>query len=443
MKKKITPLLLTMSFLLTACADVENSESISKLEMSEISSEESAFFSDMAVNVSETQSTLEKTIYSNTPTESADPITKAAETSENVPETSVSASETTAPKSNAPVFFIENPDEFFDDITPMEYRVFDDEQFYSDDKDAEKAAIQAYKDSDYYKEALEAAKKLCGYENGELVFLEESWKTYYGGFDDFIDKTAAPEIDLKAEIVDSTKARFDGKNEENVFFLAVALPDSCFVSSGDPANFVVPVYVNCDGKAFILDSAGYQAGISVSFVQYEKTGKIHLISNGAHSEGTMRTAIFSFENGQPKEELYTYGAVETIEKNGRVFEWHTSYWWCCFIFYSEELSRYCGIKAVPVTENMAETICSDKSILEKVPDIRERYENGDLGILGGKYFFVYGGETFEYDGIGFVSTVDKEHIYYIPVLSWDDNFPFEDENGEYIFNVAIDRVLTK
>lgn len=442
MKKKIAPFLLTLTFLFTACANVENSESISELEISEISSEESAFFSDMAANVSETQSTLEKTIYANTPTESADPITEAEETSENVPETSVSASEVTAPKSNAPVFFIENPDEFFDDITPMEYRVFDDEQFYSDDKDAEKAAIQAYKDSDYYKEALETAKELCGYENGELVFLEESWKTYYGGFDDFIDETAAPEIDLKAEIVGSTKARFDGKNEENIFFLAVALPDSCFVSSGDPANFVVPVYVNCDGKAFILDLAGYQAGISVSFVQYEKTGKIHLISNGAHSEGTMRTAVFSFENGQPKVELYTHGDVEVIEENGRAFKWHRSYRWCCFIFYSEEFSRYCGIKAVPVTEKMAETICSDKYILEKVPDIRERYENGDLQILGGKYVFV-DGESFEYDGSGFISTGEKEYIYYIPVVSREDNFPFEDEYGEYIFNVAIDRILTK
>lgn len=429
MKKKSASFLLALMFFLTSCTVGEANENISAPQITETFPDITEFFETTPEN---TPDESEKTPSPEAP---AAPVTGSPETS---------AEQTPRSERKLPLSIYDSPAEPYDDITPAKYTVIDSAcfpdygpenlgtRFPSDDKEAEEAALRAYKESDYYREALEETKEqeLARYENGELVLADEMWKTVFGGFGNYIDRSAAPELDLKAIIEGSAKAKFDGKTEESIFFISFALPDSRLVSSGERANVAVPVYVNSAGEAFILDSAGYQGEISVSFIQYEKNGKIHIISNGCHSDATARTAVFSFENGQPKEELYTHGTIFEMEENGRVFRWQISCACSSFIFYSDEISRYCGIKSVPPSEKAAEAICSDKSLLEMEPDIRERYETGQLSILGGKYVVVYD-NSYEYNGNVFAPTEGCR--YDIPVVIWEGS-PFE----EYTFNVPID-----
>ncbi|MCM1055841.1 MAG: hypothetical protein NC394_10015 [Bacteroides sp.] len=415
-----------LSFLLASCAEKGLYESFSDIEGDGVFSETSEisavppYLSDLSEpsELSEVSAVFSENFYS-----------KETGTSEKEEETS-----RVSPRSFSPCDLSDVP---FDDIIPTEFSVFDGDAFPSGDKAAEAAAVAAYKSSELYTEALEQAKELCRYENGELVLAEDNWKTVYGGYGDYIDESAAPETELKAYVIDGVSAKFDGLTEENIFFLAAAAPDSYIISSGDSADFVFPVYVNAQGEAFLLECAGYQEAISVEFIRYGKTGKIHLISNGAHSEGTMLTSVYSFENGQPRVELCTHGAFVTVEGNGRTLRWDYSYAWSSFVFYSEELSRYCGIKDAPISEAAAEMICSDEDMLEYEPNIREAYENGRLSVLGGKYILV-GSSSYEYDGTGFIPTYP--YRTFIPVMPDREGKSVSEED---IFYTAIDGQGTK
>lgn len=143
--------------------------------------------------------------------------TAAAETAnQSVTTTSALATDDTEPKSAEEKYAplrIENPDESI----MAEYEEFDYNQYPSDDKAAEEAAIAAYMGSDYYKEALEETRELLKYENGELTETDLNWKTYYGGIKAFVDKSKAPDIDIEPKILVKIKAKLDGENEENLF----------------------------------------------------------------------------------------------------------------------------------------------------------------------------------------------------------------------------------
>ena len=241
---------------------------------------------------------------------------------------------------------IENPDESI----MAEYEEFDYNQYPSDDKAAEEAAIAAYMGSDYYKEALEETRELLKYENGELTETDLNWKTYYGGLKSFVDKSKAPDIDIEPKILVKIKAKLDGENEENLFVFSAAMPDSCFIASSEAACIVFGIYVNSEGQAFILDFSCYQGAVSFFTAKYVNSGKIHGVFNGYHSDGTARTAVYSFQNGQPKLEMFDGGNLCNQYKNGRLWNQVISSAYSIQVFYNEDEEKYYYIQPDTTTD---------------------------------------------------------------------------------------------
>lgn len=276
--------------------------------------------------------------------------TAAAETAnQSVTTTSALATDDTEPKSAEEKYAplrIENPDESI----MAEYEEFDYNQYPSDDKAAEEAAIAAYMGSDYYKEALEETRELLKYENGELTETDLNWKTYYGGIKAFVDKSKAPDIDIEPKILVKIKAKLDGENEENLFVFSAAMPDSCFIASSEAACIVFGIYVNSEGQAFILDFSCYQGAVSFFTAKYVNSGKIHGVFNGYHSDGTARTAVYSFQNGQPKLEMFDGGNLCNQYKNGRLWNQVISSAYSIQVFYNEDEEKYYYIQPDTTTD---------------------------------------------------------------------------------------------
>lgn len=235
----------------------------------------------------------------------------------------------------------ENPKEH----VMAQYEKFDYEQYVSDDKEAEAIAIAVYKDSNYYKEALADAKEMLKYENGELVRLTENWKTYFGGFEAFVTETDTHGIELEPKIAVNIKAKLDGEKEENLFVITAALPTSCCFTSGEAACIAFGIYVNSEGQAFILNDSIYQGHLSFSATKYTRSGKIHAIFNSCHSAGTARTAIYSFQNGEPKLEMYGYGNMNQCSENGKIWVWGQSDTYYIEVFYDGDEEKYYQIKS--------------------------------------------------------------------------------------------------
>ena len=276
--------------------------------------------------------------------------TAAAETAnQSVTTTSALATDDTEPKSAEEKYAplrIENPDESI----MAEYEEFDYNQYPSDDKAAEEAAIAAYMGSDYYKEALEETRELLKYENGELTETDLNWKTYYDGLKSFVDKSKAPDIDIEPKILVKIKAKLDGENEENLFVFSAAMPDSCFIASSEAACIVFGIYVNSEGQAFILDFSCYQGAVSFFTAKYVNSGKIHGVFNGYHSDGTARTAVYSFQNGQPKLEMFDGGNLCNQYKNGRLWNQVISSAYSIQVFYNEDEEKYYYIQPDTTTD---------------------------------------------------------------------------------------------
>lgn len=276
-------------------------------------------------------------------------VTTTAVTNPPVTTTSALATDDNEPKSAEEIYAplcIENPDK----SVMAQYEEFDYNQYPSDDKAAEEAAIAAYMGSDYYKEALEETRELLKYENGELTETDLNWKTYYGGIKAFVDKSKAPDIDIEPKILVKIKAKLDGENEENLFVFSAAMPDSCIISSAEKACIVFGIYVNSEGQAFILDDSLYQGDLDFFTVKYVNSGKIHGVFNGYHSDGTARTAVYSFQNGQPKLEMYSYGNLCNQYENGRLWKWAIACTYSIQAFYNENEEKYYYIQPDTTTD---------------------------------------------------------------------------------------------
>lgn len=314
MKRKIAALLALM-LTLTACnSQVKEPET----------TEEAGTAADTAVTAPEEN------------TATAEKITSTATATETTQETTT-VSETAAPSYQYDLTHIENPDESI----IARYEEFDFENSQNYDKWAEEAAIAAYKASDLYTEALEEIKELLRYENGELLEFKTTWKNYNGVLQHFVDEAAAPEIDIKPVILEKIKAKLDGKTEEHLFIIAAAMPDSCFISSGEKARIIFGIYVNSEGQAFILYNSLYQGHLYFTAQKYINSGKIHAVFNGWHSEGTAKTAVYSFENGQPKAELCGHGNF--FPDNGKIWEWEHNNYFSTSVFFNEAEGQYCEI----------------------------------------------------------------------------------------------------
>lgn len=249
------------------------------------------------------------------------------------------------------------------------------------DETAVAKAVEAYKKSDFYSEAIKLANEMFRFENGELTNNDGSdapmWLLY--GYRDYIIISEVSEIEFRYDVTSSVKYLLDGENEESIVLLNVPLPMSKFDTSAH-AGFHVPVYINSDGEAHILYDVCRQDYGLFKLIAYSD-GTVHALFGFGHNESGQQGAVYSFKNGMPKLELS--GRAISIYQGMLMggFGWNT---FEPFML-DEESGEFCALKAVPPSEELAKIICSDKIIQTYVPNAWEMYQNKQVQIIGGKY----------------------------------------------------------
>jgi hypothetical protein len=276
----------------------------------------------------------------------------------------------------------------FDDAVPSRYTVKQTErttELNDENTAAYNAALDCYLNSTYYSEAVDEANEYWGYENGEYVAYAEYWA---GLLYEFIDESAAPQIAYTAHLTDIVTL----SDDEYVFIFDVPLLDRLLAWSGS-FDMILPVYVNSDNEAFVLDNAVSQFLHDWYILEYS-SGERHMVFNDYPTEGTQSAAIYSFSDKAAKFETSWYSMALATDGSyllkGVVFENSYLFVWC------HEPGRYYGIKGVSPSETIEEIIRGDKNIAEVIPDIDENYDNYEVLVYGGRYIKI-GNYCFEYD----------------------------------------------
>ncbi len=327
--------------------------------------------------------------HSNAPAESpADPSVSGAETSTistTESTTESSAASTTESTPEAPPAL---PEDFrlsdyitdFDEVELSYCSYISDLSFPQADEAAITKAIEAYKSSELYTEVIDRLKEIFSYENGELICAKEYSESYRAELAYYIDRSAAPEIALKPDVIKSYRALFDGENAENLVLLRTALPMSKQDWSGH-SRYHVPIYVNASGEAYILYDACRQDYGEFALVDYSYGAPIHALFGFGHNQSGQSGALYSFQDGKPKLELS--GRPLSVYRGMLLggFGWEC---WEPYLF-DKENSEFCAVAAVTPSEELAKIICSDPTVLSYVPDAWEFYQKERLQIIGGKY----------------------------------------------------------
>lgn len=270
---------------------------------------------------------------------------------------------------------------YFDTAALMKCSYINDILISQADKETVEKAAEVYKNSEFYKEALEMANEMFRFENGELVDNEASdapvWLKYE--YKDYIICSDTSEFSFKYDVISSVKYMLDGENEESIVLLKVPLPLSKCDSSAH-AGFHIPVYINVDGEAHILYDACRQDYGTFELIAY-MDGTVNALFGFGHNEGGQLGAVYSFKNGIPMIELSgcPISLYQGMLMGG--FGWNT---FEPFMLDGES-GEFCAVAAVPPSEELAEIICSDKIICTYVPDAWERYQNKQIQVIGGKY----------------------------------------------------------
>lgn len=269
----------------------------------------------------------------------------------------------------------------FDDAALMSCSYVDAASISRADESAVESAVEAYESSEAYSEALELAKQMFYYENGELLEKEDSEGPLWlkKGYADFIVQTETSEIAFRRNILSSVKFMLDGEIEESIVLLGVPLPESMFRWSGH-AGFHIPVYVNAAGEAHILYDACCQDYGSFKLLEYSD-GTVHALFDFGHNESGQRSTVYSFKNGTPKLELSGSPISLYCGMLMGGYGWHT---FEPFMLDADS-AEFCAVAAVSPSEELAEIICSDNIVLSYLPNAREMFQNGKIQIIGGKY----------------------------------------------------------
>ena len=269
----------------------------------------------------------------------------------------------------------------FDNAALMKCSYIDNYLIPLADETAVDKAVGIYKSSEFYKESIEMANEMFRFENGELVDNESSdapvWLRYE--YKDYIIYSETSEISFRYDVISSVKYVLDGENEESIVLLKVPLPLSKCDSSAH-AGFHIPVYINADGDAHILYDACRQDYGTFELIAY-MDGTVHALFGFGHNEGGQLGTVYSFKKGIPKLELSgcPISLYQGMLMGG--FGWNT---FEPFML-DRESGEFCAVAAVPPSAELAEILCSDKTISTYVPDAREMYRNGQIQIIGGKY----------------------------------------------------------
>lgn len=288
----------------------------------------------------------------------------------------------------------------FDDVELMGCSYVSETSIPLADETAVDRALDTYFDSVLYREAHETAVEMFHFENGELIENDDfdGMLWFRPDYKHYIIPDEMSELTFKPDIMSSYKFKFDRENEESLVLLRVPLPESCVDWSGH-ASFHIPVYVNANGDAQILYDVSSQDFGGMRLISYSD-GTVHVLFNFGHNEASQRGAIYSFKDGKPKQEL----ADSPVSLyNGMLMN---GYGWRFFepFLYDKENDEFCGVAAVSPSRELAEIICSDKTVLSYVPDAWESYKKDRIQVIGGKYItFVTGipwsDNTFIYNSV--------------------------------------------
>lgn len=380
--KKITALVTTFAIVysLSACNNPPSepfSESMSESEISPVSSSD-----NRTENASDSGASAASTSETSTANVSKAPSTDIAVLSESGDD---------IPEDKPPEVPI--PDDFdicdyitdFDDVELMGCSYVSETSIPLADEAAVEKALDAYFDSEAYSEALELAVEAYHFENGELTEYDDSEDWLKLGYKPYIVRSETSELTFQPDIALSAKYKFDGENEESIVMLKVPLPMS-EIAWSNHADYGIPVYISSDGDAYILYDACYQGCDYFKLLSYAD-GSIQVQFDFGHNQAGQKSVIYSFKNGAPKLELSgaPIGLYDGILMKG--------FGWDIFepFLYDKKNGEFCGVAAVSPSRELAEIICSDKTVLSYVPDAWESYKKDRIQVIGGKYItFVTG-----------------------------------------------------
>ncbi|MDE6591914.1 MAG: hypothetical protein K2K57_02475 [Oscillospiraceae bacterium] len=382
-RQKLILSVILSALIASSCAEEAGNDTVGEIPLSEVTSSE-------ALSESENEETSEAS--ETTETAETSPTAKTTEADgENVTdETEAAAGEKLSELSVAEVGIIGHIEEF-DDIVPCKFSLG---EAVEPDPAVLETAVNAYRQTDYYNDALEFMKEYYGYdENGKLVELAEQEDMHFIAryAKGMLMESAAPEVDIDAVPVYSYKV-----GDGHLIVLLAVLPDSLFSWSGTGIAHI-PVYVNGSGEAFVLDEACSQDYADCCTVEYED-GSIHAVMDYGHNMGGMRSAVYSFEGGVPKPEIIGWDHF-LIEKDMPVLFRYNGAYMHEIYFWNSEASEYCMVGGAVPDEELARAICSDETVLTELPEAWELYQNDKLKIFGGKYvtFYKSNGCTYSLD----------------------------------------------
>ena len=386
--KKVTALftVFALVFMLAACNNTPSEQ------LSESSADSSSSVTSTKESIAESASTASST--SKAPSTSSAPATSTKSSTEDISD---------APAEKPPEVPI--PDDFdicdyitdFDDVELIGCSYVDDPSIPLADETAFAKAVEAYMNSEMYSEALERAKEMYHFENGELTENDDSEGWIKIGYKRYIVQSETSELTFQPDIAASAKLKFDGENEESIVLLRVPLPMSK-VEWSNHADYGIPVYINTDGETHILYDACNQGSNNFKLLSYTD-GIIQVLFGFGHNQAGLRSAIYSFKNGAPKLELSgaPIGLYDGMLMKG--------FGWDIFepFLYDKKNGEFCGIAAVSPSRELAEIICSDKTVLSYVPDAWTMYQKDRIQIIGGKYItfptgIPWNDNTFIYNG---------------------------------------------
>lgn len=261
------------------------------------------------------------------------------------------------------------------------------------------SAIEAYRSSDYFDLAVENAKNEYALINKQIneASQENGMSNYVLSiYESFQNEKSADEYDFYPQLYAYYSFPFDSKNEETILILETPYSER---QSSLYYTTYIPMYVNTDGEAFILDDAVTAAPYEVSLIQFAD-GTLHFVMYNHHSEGTRKTSVYSVKNGKPALKMSTSVFVGFA---GKFFQ--TYYNWGAaptLYYWNPTAEEYCLINGEYPDEEFAQLLCNDDNILKYVPNVWEEYQNGNVYIVGGKYIAFTQGITFKYDGNKFI-----------------------------------------
>ncbi len=340
--------------------------------------------------------TTETTTSESTTTETTTTITEAT----TVPETAI----TTQSVPDFSGFSVKDYCESGEAL-PAYLSLFSDFNLHNLDDEKLEIAVDALKNSFFYKALVTQGKRFFTYENGEYIIDEDDLSWWAMAYPDFFDYDKPGTFELKPKLVNTINTKLDGEHYEQLFVFRMPVDATSPADVAEEAGSIpietsnyntccVTVYVNYKGEAEILFDCSLQtlSGISVIDWNDGTQRSKHFLFDYGHTSGTMGTNIVSFKNGECTLE-YSGGAVSVASDRHFLLRDCGSFSrYCSLLFYDFE-KGYCEVEGEPLSDEAKEILGKSEAVITAFPDFFEE----DVYVYGGKYISVWDKGTFTFE----------------------------------------------